>query len=217
MSNVYFQKVRNFFAPKNFVILVQKFAPSENKMILFLIIISFFLPSVALGATTGLSQAKFEINGAPLSVSTQELWVTNTDTIAQRYELKADDASFADNVSFIPRKFNLDPEEFQKVVIRFRAPLEKKQAYLSLLSFDANQNSRFKVGNGIKIPVKFEAFQIAGASAVQQSEKGGIINWLHILIWIFDAILLIGFTVFIRARRMRFVRAQSKDYKINFV
>ena len=175
------------------------------------------IPSIVFSATTGLSESKFDIESVPAQVVTEEIWVTNIDTIGQNYEFKTDGPFFKNNVSIIPRKFSLGPQEFQKIVIRFRVPLESQKIYLSLLSLDSNQSNQLQIGNGIKIPVQFNVQKVAGASAVFHGGKDGAINWAHTLVWIFDGALLIGFVYYARARRIRLSHARQGNYKINFV
>jgi len=159
-----------------------------------------FFPSVVLSATTGLSQSKFEINGAPGDVVTKEIWVTNTDVIEQKYEFKIDDSSFLHNINIVPQNFFLNPEEFKKVIIRFRVPLETQKIYLSLLTIDSNQSNQLKVRNGIKIPVQFNVQKVAGASVVNQNIHNISFNFFSIIVWTLN-IVLIGFVIWHQKKR----------------
>jgi len=170
-----------------------------------IITILILLPSIVFAATTGLSESKFDIDGVPSQVVTKELWVTNTDTIDQKYELKADDPFFEQNVSILPQKFSLASQDFQKVVIRFRVPLESQRIYLSLLSFDSNQSSQLQVGNGIKIPVQFNVKKVAGLSSVALAKgealaKAGQFDFLNTVVWAVN-IILIGFIIWYLKKR----------------
>ena len=156
-------------------------------------------------ATTGLSKAKFEISAVSGQVVTEEIWVENTDTIEQKYEFRIDDKQFAENVSIVPHTFLLAPDKFQKVVIRFRAPEKSEKKYLSLIAFDNNNPSNLRIANGMKIPVQFNVAQaqVKGESTMLLNQKNDTINWMHALVWIVDAVLLVVFVYYRRKRKLR--------------
>lgn len=180
---------------------------------LFYTLLLLFIPRAIFAATTGLSQSSFEISGAPMSVSSNELWVSNVDAIRQKYALALDSDLLKDNISFSPREFLIDPGESQKIIVRFRQMENPSKTYLSLLSFDSNQPNNFKIASGIKIPVRFAPDGVLEASQVSLAPEYGANGQWGWLIWIIDSMLLIFFAFKIRARVLR---AQRKLTNKNF-
>jgi hypothetical protein len=186
----------------------------ENMKILITTIILLF-PSIAFAGSSSVNQTSFVVNGISGEVTTSSMRVNNTDTINQRYELSQAD-SFVSLISVSPAEFYLNPSESQDVVIRFRQPQESSKTQLALLSFDSNQTSQLKVGNGIKFPVEFLTSQVAGAVASDKtlSRASSVSTW-HIAIYILD-IMLVALASWLINRR-KFAYSHSNNYKINFI
>jgi hypothetical protein len=188
-------------------------------MKLLIITILLFIPSIVFGATTGVSETRFDINNTQGVVSTHKFWVTNTDTIEQTYNLKLDEFELENFISITPNQFRLEPSGAEQIIIRFRQPLESTKAHISLVATDSNQQSNFKVANGIKIPIQFITTKVAGASAINQiqniSSTPSTTNYLHIVIYTIDGILLALVAFYLRRKKIAY--SHSHNYKINFL
>lgn len=129
--------------------------------------VGFSLGSSVRAGSTALSQSSFAVNGEPGVVTTETLSVNNISPVSQSYQFNLsglDDKT----ASILPRQFWLAPGGEQTVVLRFRSSAEIHNANIDLLSFDSQSRGNFRIGQGIKIPVRFFASAVAGAQTSAQ-------------------------------------------------
>lgn len=184
----------------------------------FIAIIIILVPITAVQAgSTALEPAKFMISGQSAGLVSEPVLVKNLSTVAQHYRFYPEEGSgFGEkNISVVPSQFVLGPGQSLQAVVRVKAGSESWRANLNLVAYTASQmRSNFRVGDGIKIPVFFNAPQVLGASF---KTTGLNAYWWAMTALAFSLALALAGVVFYIYYRRTFWRQIRARHRISFL
>ena len=180
-----------------------------------LLILLFLLSPLAVQAgSTALSPTKFVVAGEDGGIISRTMTIRNLSNTRASYDFYPEDNK-ARQISVVPSQFVLEPEQTAQAVVRIRPGGESWRANLNLVAYSASQiGNNFRVGDGIKIPVWFNAPQVLGASV----KTAGITAYLWLLTLLtFSLALALLSVVFYLYYRRAFWRQIRLRHKINFL
>ncbi|MEK7125388.1 MAG: hypothetical protein AAB880_00575 [Patescibacteria group bacterium] len=182
---------------------------------LFIAIIFILTPLPAFAGSTALAPSKIVASGEAGGVISKTVVVSNLSSTSQYYNFYPDEAADSKKISVIPSQFILGPGQTAEAVVRLRPGDESWRSNLSLVAYNASQiKSRFRVGDGIKIPVWFNAPQVLGQSVKITGVTAYF--WLLTLFIASLALALLG-VVFYLYYRHAFWRQIRARHRINFL
>ncbi|MEK7164377.1 MAG: hypothetical protein AAB779_00360, partial [Patescibacteria group bacterium] len=131
---------------------------------IYITVATVFTATTAFAGSTALSPTKFVVAGEANGIISRTVTIRNLSQTRTSYDFYPEDSQ-AQQLSIVPGQFVLEPEQSAQAVVRIRPGKESWRADLNLVAYSASQmNNNFRVGDGIKIPVFFNAPQVLGAS-----------------------------------------------------
>jgi len=139
--------------------------------------------------------------------------ISNLSNFSQQYNLYPEEGSRS--ISVVPSQFMLAPQQTRQAVVRIRPGAKSWRANLNLVAYGTGQiKSNFRVGDGIKIPVFFNAPQVLGASV--KTVGITVYLWLLTLFGFLLALALSGIVCWLYCRRLSWRKIRAR-HKISFI
>ena len=193
---------------------VRSLAMTESSLMKLLILLFILSPLVALAGSTALSPTKFVVAGEDEGIISRTVTIRNLSNTRASYDFYPEDNK-AKQVSVVPSQFVLEPEQTAQAVVRIRPGGESWRTNLNLVAYSASQmGNNFRVGDGIKISVWFNAPQVLGESV----KITGLTAYFWLLtLFIFSLALAALGVVFYLYYRRTFWRQIRARHRINFI
>jgi hypothetical protein len=190
----------------------------QTVLLIIILVFKLIRPDAVLSASIALSRDGFVNTGFSGEISSDYLLVKNNGSKVQKYRISPSPLTPARLVMSSPSEFFLEPGKEQKIIVRFRQPLESFIGGLNIVAFESFDGS-FSLASGVTVPVEYIVPKVLGEFDFFITEgKDRNIFFEHgkSALYVLFVLLLLPVIFFVLIKRNRAKEIKTRK-SINFV